>query len=300
MNQKILFTGASGFIGRSIINILSDNFKITKVGLGQSNDIDVDLSKTVINFKEVYDVIIHAAGRAHIVPKTNDESINFYEINYLGTINLCKSLELSGVPKFFIFISTVAVYGNDYGNYIDENSPLLGNTPYAKSKIMAENYLQEWCKKNSVILTILRPALVAGKNPPGNLGSMIKSIEKNQYFRIGKGNAEKSILMVDDIANIIPLVMNQGGVYNLCSSEKVKLRDIENLICLQLNKNTPLSIPYWIIYPIALLGNLIGDKSPITTERLKKLTNNLTFSNSKAISELGWQPMSVLENFKIR
>lgn len=55
---------------------------------------------------------------------------------------------------------------------ITEEYPLDGETPYAKSKIMAEEYLTEWCKKNNVVLGILRPSLLTGKNASGNLGNL--------------------------------------------------------------------------------------------------------------------------------
>jgi len=79
-------------------------------------------------------------------------------------------LEKVGVPESFIFVSTVAVYGCETGEDIDENHPLKGNTPYALSKIQAEKFLTEWCHTNNVKLGIIRPSLIAGPNPPGNLG----------------------------------------------------------------------------------------------------------------------------------
>lgn len=56
--------------------------------------------------------------------------------------------EILGIPKTLVFISTVTVYGCDFGDLITEDHPLDGDTPYAKSKIMAETYLNEWCEKN--------------------------------------------------------------------------------------------------------------------------------------------------------
>ena len=71
---------------------------------------------------------------------------------------------------------------------------------------MAEEYLQEWCHNHNVILGILRPSLIAGPNPPGNLGAMIKGIESGKYFSIGGGKVRKSVLMVEDIARLVPLL----------------------------------------------------------------------------------------------
>ena len=50
---------------------------------------------------------------------------------------------------------------------------------------------------------------------------------------------------------------------------------------------------------LAMIGDLIGEKSPINSLKLDKITKSLTFSNDKARKELGWEPLSVLKNFKI-
>jgi len=50
---------------------------------------------------------------------------------------------------------------------------------------------------------------------------------------------------------------------------------------------------------MALVGDCLGKKAPINSLKLKKITESLTFSNEKAMRELGWKPTRVLENFKI-
>ena len=66
-----------------------------------------------------------------------------------------------------------------------------------------------------------------------------------------------------------------------------------------MNKPLPLSIPYWLAKAMALIGDCLGKKAPINSLKLNKITKSLTFSNEKAMRELGWKPMGVLENFRI-
>lgn len=197
------------------------------------------------------------------------------------------------------FISTVAVYGCDYGENIAEGHPLNGDTPYAMSKRFAEEYLQEWCYEHNVILGIIRPSLIAGPNPPGNLGAMIHGIRSGKYLSITGSQARKSVLMVQDIAKLVPLLAEKGGIYNVCDSHHPTFRELETTICRQLDKKLPLSIPYWVAKCMALAGDCLGRKAPINSLKLDKITKSLTFSNEKAIRELGWTPTNVLENFKI-
>lgn len=297
--MKLLFTGASGFLGNNVCSLLERMYDITTVGLTPKDNYTVNVAKEVPDLHERYDVVLHAAGKAHIVPKTKIEEQAFFDVNLQGTKNLCTALEKAGIPDAFIFISTVAVYGCDYGENITEEHPLNGTTPYSMSKRLAEEYLQKWCLEHNVILGIIRPSLIAGPNPPGNLGAMIAGIRNGRYLSIAGSKAKKSVLMVQDIAYLIPLLAKKGGIYNVCDSSQPTFRELETLICRQVNKPLPLSIPYWLAKVMALIGDCLGKKAPISSLKLDKITKSLTFSNEKAMHELGWKPMSVLENFRI-
>lgn len=297
--KSILFTGASGFLGHNILPLLEMQYEVKTMGLSPSDSYNVNIASAVPNLTDKFDVVLHAAGKAHMVPKTPEDEKLFFDINYQGTVNVCKALETSGVPKAFIFISTVAVYGLDFGENITEDHPLNGDTPYALSKIQAEEFLSDWCHRNGVTLGIIRPSLIAGPNPPGNLGDMIRGIKTGRYLSIAGGKARKSVLMVDDIDRLLIPLIEKGGIYNVCDDSQPTFRDLELLISNQLGKNPPLSIPYWMAKSMALAGDLLGSKAPINSHKLKKITESLTFSNEKAKRELNWQPLDVLSNFRI-
>lgn len=298
--MKILFTGANGFLGRNVIPLLkTNNHKVATLSRTDS-DYNTDLSKEIPCIGENYEIIFHAAGKAHFLPKNEDENKLFFDTNLLGTQNLCKSLEIAGVPKYFYFISSVAVYGADTGNNIDEKTPLKGNTPYAESKIAAEEFLIKWCKKNQVILYILRPSLIAGKNPPGNLGEMIKAIENKKYVNVGGGKARKSVVWAADFAQVIEKGLTKnGGVYNVCEDKHPDFFTFSKVISSKLEKEMPPNIPFFVIKFIALIGDLLGSKFPLNSKKLKKITCSLTFSNAKIKRELGFQPTNVIQNFEL-
>ena len=297
--MNLLFTGASGFLRHNVLPLLKKKYSVETIGLTSQDDYIVNLAAEIPKLTGKYDVILHVAGKAHSLSKTEAEKRLFFDVNFQGTKNLCTALEQSGIPKSFIFISTVAVYGCDSGENITEEYPLNGTTPYALSKIEAEKYLEGWCAMYNVKLSILRPSLIAGPNPPGNLGAMIHGIKSGKYLSIAGGKARKSVLMVQDIANLVPLLIEKGGIYNVCDSYQPSFRELEMVICKQLNKKLPLSIPYWFAKSIAVFGDCLGEKAPINSLKLRKITHSLTFSNDKAMRELRWKPMNVLKNFRI-
>lgn len=297
--KKLLFTGGTGFLGKNVMPLLTQQYEVTTCGITPDDMIKANLAKEVPVLPEKYDVVLHACGKAHVVPKTEAEKQAFYDVNYTGSVNLCKALEKVGFPKALIFISTVAVYGCEYGDLINESHSLEGDSPYAKSKIMAEEYLTKWCLDHQVRLGILRPSLLAGKNAPGNLGAMVKGIKKGYYMNIASGKVVKSILMAEDIARLVPLLEKKGGVYNVCDTRQPSFGEISLSVAKQLGKGKPLDIPYWLAWCMAKVGDLLGNKAPINSYKLEKMTKSLTFSNEKARRELGWEPLDVLENYWI-
>ncbi len=297
--EKLLFTGGTGFLGKNVMPLLTQQYDVTTCGITPDDLLKANLAKEVPELLEKYDVVLHACGKAHVVPKTDAEKQAFYDVNYQGTVNLCSALEKVGTPKALIFISTVAVYGCEYGDLITEEHPLEGSSPYAESKIMAEKYLKEWCANNGVILGILRPSLLAGKNAPGNLGAMVNGIKKGFYMNIAGGKVVKSILMAEDIARLVPLLEEKGGIYNVCDTRQPSFGEISMSIAKQLGKGKPLNLPYWMAWCMAKVGDLLGSKAPINSYKLEKMTKSLTFSNAKARKELGWEPLDVLSNYKI-
>lgn len=297
--QKLLLTGASGFVGKNVLPILAKNYAVSTLGRGTENDISADLATEIPDLRQPFDLVYHAAGKAHSVPRTAAEAKAFFDVNLTGTQNLCAALERAGTPKAFVFVSTVAVYGCERGENIAETHALAGTSPYAKSKIAAEEFLQNWCAARGVKLTILRPSLIAGADAPGNLGAMVRGMRSGKYLRIGQGAARKSIVMVEDLAHIAPLAFPRGGVFNVCATHAPSFAELEKTIAAQLGKREPAAIPLWAAKALALVGDCCFGKAPIDSARLKKITETLTFSNAKAREELGWEPLSVLENYDI-
>jgi nucleoside-diphosphate-sugar epimerase len=296
--KRLLLTGGSGFLGRNIRVKLSERYIVDTLGLSLENTYVCDLSEIIPSFTNSFDVVIHAAGKIPSVPTVNSED-DFFKVNLEGTKNLCRALDIMGKPASFVFISSVAVYGVGKGNLLKEDHPLEGKSQYALSKIAAEDFLIGWSESNNIILTILRPSLIAGKDPGGNLAAMIYGLKAGRYYSIGKGSARKSMVMAEDIAEIIPEAAETGGTYNLCDDIHPSFRELELLLSQQLHRKKPVSIPFFLAKLLALAGDIAGSRFPIDSSRLNKINDTLTFSNDKAKTYLNWKPKNVLENFKI-
>jgi nucleoside-diphosphate-sugar epimerase len=291
-----LLTGASGFLGKIIYFSLSNNSSVSSLGRKSINQYCIDLSKNIPHFDESFRTVIHASGKAHSVPKTEKQVQDFFDVNLNGTKNLISGLDQSGkLPAYFVFISTIAVYGEEEGVLITEDNPLQGKTPYARSKIAVEKFLIEWSERNNVILTILRLPLIVAANAPGNLGSMIRFMKRGLYVGIGEGSNRKSMVLADDVALFIPFVKNIGGIYNLTDGDDPTIKMFEFAVLAKVGKRKIIRLPENMIKYLARIGDLLGSRFPLNTYKYKKLTATLTFSDGKA-RELGWNPRKVINN----
>lgn len=297
--MNYLLTGFNGFLGKAIKNVLEGNKNIITCLSRTCGDYKISLEYEIPIFKEKFETVIHSAGKAHSLPKTAAERIKFHEVNVLGTGNLLKGLEKIGVPKQFIFISSVSVYGLYSGVNIAETHLLLAQDAYGLSKIEAEKLVTNWCEKNGVLCTILRLPLLVGANPPGNLGDMFNAVEKGYYFNIGGGKARKSMVLVEDVARLIPILDNKEGIFNLTDGFHPNFKELSSHIAFYKNKREPFNIHLGLAIFLGFLGNFLGNKFPINSLKVKKMTSDLTFDDSKARLILKWNPQPILENLKM-
>lgn len=294
--MRILLTGSTGFIGKHIYDVISKSNTVVTIGR-KGCHIAYDFTKIKNDIPEA-DLLIHCAGLAHVhEDKYCDELI---KVNFEYSVNLLKSInESKSSIRYLVLISSVSVYGPSKGNLINEKSELQPNSCYGISKLKCEEAFISWANRNSIKCTILRLPLVIGIGASGNLESMIKAIRKGYYFNVGKGDAKKSMVLVQDVADIIINASKVGGIYNLTDGYHPSFYELSNKIANQFGKEKVKSIPFLLAQALALLGNLIGRKSPLNSDKLSKLTSTLTYDDSSARIAINWNPTAVLEGLKV-
>lgn len=302
--KNILITGASGFLGSYIKKEFDcdDAYQVWTLGrkTNSNHHISCDISTSSIELPDIYfEKVIHVAGKAHIIPKTTAEKQAFFDVNVEGTQHLLNALTaLSKPPPMIIFISSVAVYGRQTGSLIIESTPLEATTPYGISKIQAEERIVRWSEQHNCSYLNLRLPLIAGANPPGNLGAMKHAISKQRYPKIINNKARKSIVVAQDVAKLIKKVTNKKGTYNLTDGFHPSFQQIERAIEKRLNTRIKFAVPKWGISSIALIGDMLEKvlkkEMPISSERLEKITKDLTFDDTLAREKLDWNPSSAL------
>jgi len=225
-------TGASGFVGKRLVNRLLELGARVSVLVLEDENVDFsdqerlavfrgDLSNTVIinEFVSDCDVLYHLAAYVHKPTITQEQIDRCYEVNYLGTINLIEGCLENSQDPFFVYFSTVSVYGDVNGAF-NEELECNPTTSYGATKLAAENYILSKVNANELRGCILRPSSMIGEYAPGNLSMMIKLIDIGFIPVFNSGKNRKSLLYVDNVIQAAKLVwensqISNGQIYNI-------------------------------------------------------------------------------------
>ncbi len=197
MEKTILITGSTGFIGRNLIKkIPKYNVPIEKNG----RRIDLRNREKVLKLKRA-DTVIHLAGKT---PYSKGLLKNeFFEHNFLGTLNILEYCVLKKVEKL-IFVSSY-VYGNPKYNPIDEKHIIQPHNPYAKSKSLAEELCKVYAQEFGIKIIILRPFNLFGNLQKKGflISNIMESIKNNKSILITNKKNKRDYLLIDDFIDVI-------------------------------------------------------------------------------------------------
>jgi len=305
MAPTCLVTGGSGFVGRAVVRSLRERGReVTVVDRSPAGDyptVLVDLGRTPIDLRrERFEHVYHVAGLAHLVPRTETERGLFTTVNVDGTRALLEGLERGvELPRTFLLVSTVAVYGVEEGELLDETTPRRAADPYGMSKRQAEDLVLEWGERRGVRTAIVRLPLVWGPGAPGNLRRMVRAIAAGRYLGVGRGEARRSLVRLADVVEALPRIEEAGGIFHLTDGHHPSFAELEAVLAAALGRHRPWHIPMPLARAAAEVGeavqSLTQSRMPFNRRTLAKMTSTLTFSDQKARREVTWAPTRTLD-----
>ena len=318
--ESILITGASGFIGSFIVEeALKRKFSVwagvrptssrqylknrkihfLELDFAHPNELRAQLSGHKGTYNK-FDYIVHCAG----VTKCFDKK-SFDYVNYLQTKYFIDTLrELNMVPKQFIYISTLSVFGpvreTDYTPIKEDDSP-MPNTAYGFSKLKAELYIQSI---PGFPYVIYRPTGVYGPRE-SDYFLMAKSIQKHFDFSVGFKRQDLTFVYVKDIVQAIFLGIEKRVIrkaYFLTDGKVYKSRAFSDLIQKELGNPFVLHLkcPLIVLKVISLLAEFVAARSKkcstLNSDKYKIMKQrNWQCDITPTINELGYTPGYDLE-----
>ncbi|MGT2961577.1 NAD-dependent epimerase/dehydratase family protein [Streptococcus sp. S784/96/1] len=312
--MRVLITGATGFLGKYIIEeLVSSGYQIVAFGRNEIVGHSLESSQVTFvkgdltNIEDVrkaalgVDAIIHAGALSDVWGLWQD----FYHSNVIGTQNVltvCEELNI----KRLVHISSPSIYAkaDHQFNISEEEAPLENNLNYyIKSKLMAEQLVAQ----SAVPTVVLRPRGLFGIGDVSIVPRLLRTNNTIGIPLLNKGKQFVDMTCVENVAYAIRLCLEHekapGQIYNLTNDEPMPFKDLLDLF-FKASGNSPhyrklpakpLEVIVTLIEGIFLKCRL-KKEPPLTRYTFYLLAYSQTLSIDKIKRELGYRPkLSIVE-----
>lgn len=312
MSERVLITGASGFLGYHLIMAALDKNLEVYAAVRKNSQIDhlkeLPVKYVYLNYDDIEAIskvlenntinyIIHAAG---VTKAVKQQEYNLVNATY--SVNLAKAIKSNnGNLKKMIFISSLAAVGpsTDEVTAITEQTNTKPVTAYGRSKLLAET---ELCKL-TIPLTILRPTAIYGPRDK-DIFILLKTISKGLDLYMGKFLQQLSFVHARDVAEaaVQALFLNKTGVYNIADGNRYNRYQFADTTKKILNKKAirfhiPMPLIKVLAYFLETINGWANKPAVINREKLQELAaKNWSCDISKAKNELNFSPRFNLES----
>ena len=268
--MKIIVTGASGFIGKNLIERFYKEHQCYSFDRKKSFKIRDE------------EVVIHLAGKAHDLKKIANPQ-EYYDSNTSLTKEVYNEFIRSDA-QVLITMSSVKAIIDSSEKVITEKTKENPKTHYGKSKLQADQYIMSKPIPTRKRIYILRPCMIHGKGNKGNLNLLYNLIKKRIPWPLGAFTNKRSYCSIENLLFIIQeLITNSkvpSGIYIIADDDSLSTTEVVTLIGRTINIKTRIySIPRILVKMIAKIGDLLY--ITINSERLQKLTESFVVDNSK-------------------
>ena len=276
-------TASNGFIGSYLGAHLKNKFTVTSISKSEQIDIgdciSVDLSvlagvRNFVDNSQKFDTLIFLVGLAHKKGK-GQEIDEFRRINKQTLVNLLSALEeQKKLPNKIIFASTISVYGEKlHQNMYNEESNKNPFSPYALTKLEAEEFLLEHYEKQS---WILRFSPVYAPNFQLNINRRTKL--GGRFYKVGRGTKKLSLCNLENIGCAIQGIIEDkvpAGIYNISDAKDYTYNDLLNYA----NGKWTLPIPRFLVKGLYIMGKMMNNI--FLKENATKLISDNIFPSDK-------------------
>mgnify|MGYP003965010635 FL=1 len=224
--NKVLIIGASGLLGRSLVEFfVSNNFQVGALSRNCDNQNDKfnNYSVDVLDYEHLefvvaqYDIVVNCIGQ---ITNPIHECVS---LNTKGVKNIIDAVKKNG--NYLIHLSTVSVYGSS--STVTEESPVNPESVYGSLKYFAEYQISQ----NLTNYAVLRISNLYGKGQvKGILGYVLRSFRNNEkaLFFNNDGSLKRYYLHIDDLSSIVKLIIDKRvkGVYNVIGSDLLTIKQL--------------------------------------------------------------------------
>lgn len=298
--MKVLVTGATGFVGRALVNrCVLEGLQVRATARRSATHWPRDVESALVGdlasdndwsaSLDGVDAVVHCAGRVHVMNESAaDPLTEFRRINAGGTLNLARQAAAAAVRRF-VFLSSIKVNGESTlpgRPYAADDVPApIG--PYATSKHEAEEGLRELARETGLEVVVIRSVLVYGPGVKGNFLSLMRWVEKGIPLPFGRINNQRSAVALDNLVDLILACVHHPAATN----QTFLVSDGDDLSTTELLRRTAAAMnrPARLI-PVPTLVLRTSARLLGHPELAQRLCGSLQVDIGKTRSVLGWTP----------
>jgi UDP-glucose 4-epimerase len=310
-----LITGATGFIGRRLVDVLRqqgvavravvrDSEKTQTLWPGDTVAVahaDFGDPETIGGACSGVGTLFHLAGHAHAEDDGSADALH-QRVTVAGTRVLIDAAMRAEVQRV-VFVSSVKTMGEGGSKCLDESTEAEPTSAYGRAKREAERLVLEAGKRHNFHACVLRLPLVYGSGVKGNLLRMMAAIDRGRFPPLPETGNKRSLVHVDDVVQAALLAADNpkanGQIYIVTDDQVYSTRQIYSLMRTALGKaGAHWSVPQAMLQTGAKLGDFIGRlrgrRFVFDSVALDKLLGSAWYSCAKIKRELGYQPTHTL------
>ena len=312
--MKVLVTGAAGFIGGHLVDMLVERGDEVRALVRPGGD--TSHLRTLTGVEIIYSDLTDAASLKcavrgvqqiyNVAAKTGPWGLEevYRAINVQGLANLIHAAMDAGVQRI-VHTSSITVYGHHLHSIVTEANPYHAeNNPYSRTKIAGEKLISKLVKEHRAPIVVVRPAWVYGPRDIGSFSRFVNLVESGKGFMIGTGKNIVPVVYVLDAAQGLIKAGDAGKevvgrAYNIADDRRVTQAEYLNTIADALHvSHVSRKLPFSVVYLAGraaevvwqAMGRRKGAAPPLTTYGVTLLGGDQQFSIDKARRELGYAP----------
>jgi nucleoside-diphosphate-sugar epimerase len=308
----VLVTGATGFVGRSLIQRLADDGHVV---VATCRDERQAVERDRIHWTRIDDIgprtdwsralgdadaVIHLAALAHQVGKLGEGRLDeFRAVNVEGARVLAQAALAAPTVRRFIFVSSIGAVTSASADVLDETTPCAPTTDYGLSKREGELAVAAALRDSRIDWCILRPPLVYGPANPGNMARLIDLIKRRWPLPFGAIRNRRSFIYVENLVDALAACLTRplpsGRTFFVTDGTEFSTAELSRLLASHLQApariwNVPLSVLRLAGIAGDAVDKLAGRSIGIDTYSVERLAGSLSADGSEFRKALAWTP----------
>ena len=296
--MRVLVTGASGFVGSTLCQVLVESGYIVRAALRREKPLPQYIAERVVvgdiagiidwqSSLSGVDAVVHAAARAHVLHDSPDGEKSYIASNAHATRQLAEAAARAGVRRF-IYVSSIKVNGEETAGFAYRPTDVPNpRDAYGVSKLLGEQAVLEATALSGMEAAIVRPPLVYGPGVRANFLRLMHWVDAGRPLPLGSVGNRRSLVSIWNLCDLLERLLRDplptGRVWLVSDAEDLSTPELIRRLGAAMGRRVRLlPVPTRLLQAGAALLGMQAEAA--------RLCGSLAVDISSTRDDLGWSP----------